>query len=180
MEYISTDDSEKYDIEHGHLTENPLRGSSSRFVTNPIVDDIESADPDAPADPAHPKIEYVPPDCEVLGEPSVNDLAEHRWQGDGLDAETESELIRRIQGGDERAFYDPRPDHPSLLRSFHRSVVGPASKYIPGGTFERRRSKNTKHTNNLLFEDLTSVGCLALWQSAVKFKPGHRFNTLSR
>jgi hypothetical protein len=32
MEYISTDESEKFDIKHGALTESPVRGSTARYV----------------------------------------------------------------------------------------------------------------------------------------------------
>jgi hypothetical protein len=181
MEYISTEDSDKYDIKHGRLTESPLRGSTAGYICNPIVDDIEAS--------RNLNEEYQPPDCEVIGDPSVNNLATHRWRNDGLpNAKIEADLIRPIQGGvgtrpaksnpardDERAFR-------KLLEAFHRTVVGPAGKHIPGGTFSRRRPKGLKHTNDLLYEDLTSVGCESLWQSALKFDPdgGHRFNTLSR
>jgi hypothetical protein len=83
--------------------------------------------------------------------------------------------IQRIKGGDERAFRE-------LLESFHRTVVDPATKYIPGGAFYRGQAKRQKHTNDLLYEDLTAVGCFALWQSVFKFDAarGYRFNTLSR
>jgi hypothetical protein len=104
MEYISTDESEKFDIKHGALTESPVRGSTARYVTNHIVDDINAVDPDGPADPIHPKIEYVSPSCLVSGKPSVNNLATHRWHNGGLDAETEAQLIQRIKDGDERSF----------------------------------------------------------------------------
>jgi hypothetical protein len=42
--YIRADDVERFDIKHGALTENPLGGSTTRFIANLIVDDIE-ADP---------------------------------------------------------------------------------------------------------------------------------------
>jgi hypothetical protein len=94
VKYISTDDFEKLDIKHGTLTESPLRGTTARYICNPIVDDIE-----APLDPDE---QYAPPSCLVVGEPSINDLASWRWQGRTVDAETERELIRRIQEGDPR------------------------------------------------------------------------------
>jgi hypothetical protein len=202
MEYISTDDSEKYDIKHGALSESPLGGSTARFICNPIVDDIEANPPngrtrrkrvnsriviDTTAPDGH-GYQYEPPSCKVVGEPSVNNLATHRWRGDGLDAATEAALIQRIKDGldarplksnpgcdDERAFRQ-------LLEAFHRTVVDPAAKYIPGGAFYRRKPDKQRHTNDLLYEDLTAVGCFALWQSVLKFDPGrgHRFNTLSR
>jgi hypothetical protein len=84
MEYISTD-FEKRDIKHGTLTESPLRGSTARYICNPIVNDVE-ASPD-------PKEECQPPSCLVVGHPSINDLASWRWQGRTADAETERELI---------------------------------------------------------------------------------------
>jgi len=186
MEYINTD-FDKYDIKHGQLTETPLRGSTTRYIANPIVDDIE-AEPKGRARrrringrividttvPDGDGARYVPPSCLVTGDASVNNLATHRWHNDGLpNAETEADLIRRVQSGDHRAFR-------KLLEAFHRTVVGPAGKYIPGGAFYRRQPKNQKHTNDLLYEDLTSVGCLALWQSTLKFDSSHRFNTLSR
>jgi hypothetical protein len=91
MEYISTEDSEKYDIKHGRLTESPLRGSTARYICNPIVDDIEAS--------RNLNEEYQPPDCEVIGGPSVNNLATHRWRNDGLpNAKIEADLIRRISG----------------------------------------------------------------------------------
>jgi hypothetical protein len=191
MEYVSTDDSEKYDIKHGQLAETPLRGSAYRYVTNPIVDDIE-ADPDRKGRARRQRINgriiidttvpdgdggrHVSPSCLVTGEPSVNNLATHRWRNSGLpDAETEAELIRRVQGGDERAFRQ-------LLEAFHRTNVASAGKHIPGAALYRRQPKNQKHTNDLLYEDLTSVGCFALWRAALKFDAsgGHRFSTLSR
>jgi DNA-directed RNA polymerase specialized sigma subunit len=175
MEYISTDESEKFDIKHGILTESPVRGSTARYVTNHIVDDINAVDPDGPADPIHPKIEYVSPSCLFSGNPSVNNLATHRWHNGGLDAETEAQLIQRIKDGDGRAFRQ-------LLEAFHRSIVSPAGKHVPRGAHSRRQPKGQKHTNDLLYEDLTSAGCFALWQSALKFEPdsGYRFSTLSR
>jgi hypothetical protein len=60
MEYISTEDSDKYDITHGRLTESPLRGSTARYICNPIVDDIEAS--------RNLNEEYQLPDCEVIGE----------------------------------------------------------------------------------------------------------------
>ena len=72
MKYVSTEGSEKYDIKYGVLTENALRGSTTRFICNPIVDDIE-ADPD-------PDEQYHPPSCFVAGDESINDLASWRWQ----------------------------------------------------------------------------------------------------
>jgi len=206
MEYISTD--EFYDIKHGALTESPVPGSTTRFIANPIVDDIEADPPKGRARrkrvngriiidttvPENEDYRYEPPSCHVVGESSVNDLATHRWHNDGLSkdkieaAKKEAELIRRIQDGvstrssksnpgqdDERAFRQ-------LLEAFQRTVVGPASKYIPGGGFYRRQSDKQKHTNQLLYEDLTSVGYFALWQSILKFDldRGHRFSTPSR
>jgi hypothetical protein len=201
MEYISTEDSEKYDIKQGALSESPLPGSTARFICNPIVDDIEADEPkgrarqrrvngrviiDTTAPDGH-GYQYEPPSCGVVGDASVNDLATYRWRGDGLDAETEAQLIQRIKDGfdtrppksnpgrdDERAFRQ-------LLEAFHRTVVGPAGDYIPGGIFYRRQPKGQKHTNDLLYEDLTAVGCFALWQSVLRFDAGKgRFNTLSR
>jgi hypothetical protein len=204
VKYINTDDSEKYGIEYGVLAENPVRGSTTRFIANPIVDDIEAI-PNPIGQDRRQRIngrividttvpdgageQYDPPSRLVVGDPSVNNLATHRWQnGDLPDARTEASLIQRIKGGlatrplksnpgrdDERAFRQ-------LLGAFHRTVVDPASRYIPGGTFYRRQSDKQKHTNELLYEDLTSVGCFALWQSVIKFdaSKGHRFNTLSR
>jgi len=203
MQYISTDESEKYDIKNGLLTESPVRGSTTRFICNPVVDDIEADEPNGRVrkwraggrvfiDTTAPDsigYGYKPPKCLVSGEPSVNDLATHRWHNDGLpDAETEAKLIQRIQDGvssrpprsnpgrdDERALRQ-------LLEAFHRTVVGPASDYVPRGTFSRRQPKKQKHTDELLYEDLTSVGCFALWQSTLKFDPdrSYRFSTLSR
>src|ERR1041385_3828401 len=113
MEYINTEDSDC--IKHGILTESPLRGSTTRYVANPILDDIEAPDP---------REEYQPPSCLVVGAPSVNDLAAWHWQGRTGDPFTERQLIRRIQKGDPRcrrgsprgchcrsclAFFDPRP-----------------------------------------------------------------------
>jgi hypothetical protein len=191
MEYISTDESEKYDIKHGVLTESPLPGSATRFICNPIVDDIE-ADPD-------PEEQYQPPSCQVVGAPSVNDLATHRWHNNGLSddrieaAKIEAELIGCIQDGARRNALRPGPWKPNpgwedqrafrkLLEAFHRTVVGPAGKFVPKGTLYRRQPKGQKHTNDLLYEDFTSVGCLALWESTLKFDldRGRRFSTLSR
>jgi hypothetical protein len=188
MSYISTDESEKYDIKNDLLIESPVRGSTTRFIC--IVDDIEADPPKGRArrkrvngrviiDTAVPDgdgFRYEPPSCLVVGDPSVNDLATHRWQNNGLpDAATEAALIQRTKDGDERAFRQ-------LLEAFHRTVVGPANDYVPRGTFSRRQPKKQKHTNELLYEDLTSVGCFALWQSALKFDPdrSYRFSTLSR
>jgi hypothetical protein len=209
MEYISTDESGKYDIKHGTLTESPVRGSTSRFIANPIVDDI-AADPEPKGRTRRKRVNgrvtidttvpdgngyrYDPPSRLVVGEPSVNDLATHRWHNHGLSkdkieaAKIEAQIIRRIQDGvstrppksnpgrdDERAFRQ-------LLEAFQRTVVKPAGKHIPGGGFYRRQPEKQKHTNQLLYEDLTSVGCFALWQSTLKFDPdrGYRFSTLSR
>jgi hypothetical protein len=188
MSYISTDESEKYDIKNDLLIESPVRGSTTRFIC--IVDDIEADPPKGRArrkrvnirviiDTAVPDgdgFRYEPPSCLVVGDPSVNDLATHRWQNNGLpDAATEAALIQRTKDGDERTFRQ-------LLEAFHRTVVGPANDYVPRGTFSRRQPKKQKHTNELLYEDLTSVGCFALWQSALKFDPdrSYRFSTLSR
>ena len=203
MKYISTDESEKYDIKHGALTESPVKGSTARFIANPIVDDIEADPPKGRARrqringrvvidttvPDGEGYQYEPPRRLVVGGPSVNDLATHRWHNNGLpDAATEAALIQRIKDGlcarppksnpgrdDERAFRQ-------LLEAFHRTVVDPAAKYIPGGIFYRRQPEKQKHTNDQLYEDLTSVGCLALWRSVIRFdaSKGRRFNTLSR
>jgi hypothetical protein len=192
MVYIDTKYCEKY----GQLTENPLRGSTTRYVANPIVDDVDAVDPDAPADPIHPKIEYVSPSCKIIGEPSTNDLATKRWGNDDAlpkdGGKTEANLIRCIQEGARINALRPGPWKPNpgwqdqrafrqLLAAFHRTVLGPAGKFVPGGTLPPRPDK-PKHTNNLLFEDLTSVGCFAIWDKALKFDPatGNKFNTLSR
>ena len=116
MEYINTD-SEKYDIKHGRITENPLRGSTARYICNPIVDDIE-APPDPKGRARRRRIngriiidttvphggeeQYRPPSCLVTGGPSINDLTSWRWQGRTVGRDTERELIRRIQEGDPR------------------------------------------------------------------------------
>jgi len=190
MSYISTDESEKYDIKHGALTESPVPGSTTRFICNPIVDDIAADEPNGrvrrwrvngrvfidTTAPDNAGYGYEPRKCLVTGDASVNDLATHRWHDSGLsDAATEAALIQRIKDGDGLAFRQ-------LLEAFHRTVVDPAGKYIPGGAFFRRQPKKQKHTNDLLYEDLTSVGCFALWQSVIKFdaSKGRRFNTLSR
>jgi hypothetical protein len=183
VKYINTEDSDKYDIRHGSLSESPIRGSTARYICNPIIDNIE----------ANPKEEYQPPSCPVVGGPSVNNLATHRWHGNGLSKEIEAGLIQHIQDGaqvnalragpwkanpgwqDQRAFR-------RLLEAFHRTVVDPAAKFIPGGRFYKRQPKGQKHTNDLLYEDLTSIGCWALWVSALTFDANrqHRFNTPSR
>src|SRR6516225_6898014 len=158
MKYINTDDSEKYDFKYGVLTESPLRGSTTRFICNPIVGDVE-ADPDA-------KEEHQPPNCLVLGDASINDLASWQWQERTVDPETERELIRRIQEGDPRcragqlrgcscrscrAFFDPRPDKISLLPTFHHSIKKIAGGYIP----KRSSRRNYKRaSNSLIFQDL--------------------------
>ena len=183
MVYISTAD-------YGQLSENPLRGSTARYVAHPIVDDIDNVDPDAPADEIHPKIEYVPPSCKIVGDPSTNDLATKRWGMDSaVSAETEADLIRRVKNNDPHCKAGkpqgcgcPRCQaFNRLLAAHHRTVLKPAGKFIPKGTAQPRPNKS-KHTNNLLFEDLTSVGCSALWRSALRFDPetGNRFNTLAR
>jgi hypothetical protein len=212
--YINTDDCEQYHIKHGVLTESPVRGSTARFISNPIVDDIE-ADPDPKGRARRRRINgrividttvpegtgerYQPPSCLVIGEPSVNNLAIHRWRDDGLSkdkieaAKIEAELIRRIKDGAQINALRPGPWKPNpgwedqrafrqLLEAFQRTVVKPAGKYVPGGTFSRRQPENQKHTNDLLYEDLTSVACFALWQSTLKFDParGYRLSTLSR
>jgi hypothetical protein len=176
MQYINTD-SEKYD----GFTECPIRGSAYRYVGNPIVDDIE-ADPDA-------EEVYVPPDCAITGGPSVNNLARHRWRGKGLpDAATEAGLIQRIKDG---ARTRPSKPHPwdddqrafrELLEAFHGSIVSDASKYIPKGQWSRRLPNDCKHTRDQVFEDLVSIGCLALWQAALNFdlSRGCRFHTFAR
>jgi hypothetical protein len=95
MQYIRTDDSEKYDIKHGALTESPVKGSTARFIANPIIDDIE-ADPKPISrarrqrvngriiiDTTVPDSEdyrYEPPSCLIVGDPSVNDLTTDRWE----------------------------------------------------------------------------------------------------
>src|SRR5262249_38436134 len=160
-----------YDIKHGTLTESPVRGSTTRFICNPIVDDIEADEPSGRVrrwrvggrifiDTTAPdSIGYghKPPKCLVSGEQSVNNLATHRWHNNGLpDAATEAALIQRIKDGlstrppksnpgrdDERAFRQ-------LLEAFHRTVVDPAGKYIPGGAFYRRKPNGQKHTNDQL------------------------------
>jgi hypothetical protein len=114
VKYISTDsDSKNYDIKHGQFTENPLRGSTTRYVVYPIVDNIE-AEPD-------PGEEYEPPSCRVVGEPSVNNLASHGWQGSGLDAATEANLIQRTQDGARIRTSKPRPTAMMALRIPFRS-----------------------------------------------------------
>jgi hypothetical protein len=207
MTYIATDDS--LDIKHGILTESPVRGSTARYICNPIVDDIGSVDPDGPADPIHPKIEYVPPTCLVTGDPSINDLAKWRWQGRTVDAETERQLIRRIQEGDPqcragdkrscfclscRAFFDPRPGTISLLPAFHHSIRGIANEYAPKGSHRRQYKKDlpaTEHdsgkrsvpaSDSLIFQDLMAVGCFGLWKSvlASDFDKGCRLWTFAQ
>jgi hypothetical protein len=89
VKYINTEDSDKYDIRHGSLSESPIRGSTARYICNPIIDDIE----------ANPNEEYHPPSCPVVGGPSVANLATHRWHGNGLSKETESKLIQCIKDG---------------------------------------------------------------------------------
>jgi hypothetical protein len=108
---ISTDDS--YDIKHGALSESPLRGSTTRYICDSIVDDIK-AEPNGRVrrsrvdghiiiDTTVPDgcgEQYEPPSCVATGDPSVNNLATHRWHNDGLtDANTETELIRRHDTG---------------------------------------------------------------------------------
>jgi hypothetical protein len=172
MKYINTDDSEKYDIKYVVLTESLLRGSTARFVCNPIVDDVE-ADPDA-------KEEYQPPNCLVLGDASINDLASWRWQGCTVDAETERELIRRIQEGNPRcragqprgcscrscrARFDPRPGKISLLPAFHHSIRKIAGGYIPKGSSRRKY----RASDSLIFQELMAVGCFGLFKAAFEF-----------
>jgi hypothetical protein len=211
--YINTD-SEKYDIKHGALFESPVRGSTAQYICNPIVDDIE-ADPEPKGRARRKRVNgrviidttvpdgdgyrYEPPSCHVSDDPSVNNLAAHRWNNEGLSedrveaAKIEAELIRRIQDGARINALRPGPWKPNpgwqdqrafrqLLEAFHRTVVRPAGDYVPGGMFYRRQPKGQKHSNDLLYEDLTSVGCLALWQSALKFDLSRRwrFNTRSR
>jgi hypothetical protein len=193
MEYISTDDSEKLDIKHGTFTETPLRGSTARYICNPIIDDIE-----APPDPDE---QYVPPSCLVVGDPSINDLARWRWQGRTVDAEIERELIRRIQEGDPRcragkprgcacrscrAFFDPRPRTISLLPAFHHSIRKIAGGYMPNGSQRREYKKEfyvpiksdetssagrqvTTISDSLIFQDLMAVGCFGLLKPALAF-----------
>jgi hypothetical protein len=190
MLYIDT----KYCENYGQLSENPLRGSTARYIANPIVDDVDAADPDAPADPIHPKIECVSPSRKISGEPSTNDLATKRWGMDDAipDAKTEADLIRCIQEGARINALRPVPWEPNpawqdqrafrqLLAAFHRTVLKPAAKFVPRGTLPPLPGK-PKHTNNLLFEDLTSVGCFAIWDKALSFDPEskYKFNTLSR
>jgi len=75
---ISTDDVPVL----GDATE--TSSSSCLFVFEPIVDDIKAAAVD--------RISYVAKACLRLDpDPSVNDLAEKRWRGPGLDQERESE-----------------------------------------------------------------------------------------
>ncbi len=173
MQYINTD-SEKLDIKYGALTESPLRGSTARFICNPIVNDI-TADPD-------PNEQYVPPSCLVVGDPSINDLAGWRWQGRTVgDAETERELIRRIQEGDPRcragsphgcscrscrAFFDPRPGAIGLLPAFHHSIRKIAGKFVARGS-QRRTYKRA--SASVIFQDLMAVGCFGLFKSAHAF-----------
>jgi hypothetical protein len=175
MQYINTD-AEKY----GGFTECPIRGSAYRYVANSIVDDIE-ADPDAE--------EAVPPDCLITGGPSVDNLATHRWHRKGLpDAATEAGLIQRIKDGARTHISKPHPREDDqrafreLLCAFHGSIVSDASKYIPKGQWSRRLPKDCKHTRDQVFEDLVSVGCLALWQAALNFdlSRGCRFHTFAR
>jgi hypothetical protein len=187
MEYISTDDFEKYDIKYGRLTENPLRGSSARYVCNPI--NIE-----APLDPDE---QYVPPSCLVTDDPSINDLASWRWQGRTVDPETERALIRRIQEGDPRcragssrgcscrscrAFFDPDPDKVSLLPAFHHSIRKIAGGYVPRGSSKREYKRRAqfpaktssnlfgssiqKESASLIFQELMAVGCFGLFKAA--------------
>jgi hypothetical protein len=177
MQYINTSDSERY----GVFTESPVRGWAYRYVANPIVDVVE-ADPE-------PEEAYVPPDRIVTGGPSVNNLATHRWRGKGLrDAATEAGLIQRIKDGARTRTSKPNPRDDDqrafreLLEAFHGFVIKHACRYVPTGTFSSRMPNGYKHTSDLLLEDLTSVGFVALWQSALKFdlNDGHRFATLSR
>jgi hypothetical protein len=173
MKYINTDDSEKYDFKYGVLTESPLRGSTARFICNPIVGDVE-ADPDA-------KKEYQPPNCLVLGDASINDLASWQWQERTVDPETERELIRRIQQGDPRcragqprgcscrscrAFFDPRPGKISLLPAFYHSIRKIAGGYVPKGSSRR---KYKRASDSLIFQDLMAVGCFGLWRATLAF-----------
>jgi hypothetical protein len=192
MEYINTDISEKFDIKYGTLTESPARGSTARYICNPIIDDIEAL-PDA-------KEEYQPPSCLVIGNPSINDLASWRWQGRTVDPDTERELIRRIQEGDPhcrassprscscrscRAFFDPRPGTVSLLPAFHHSIRKIANGYVPNGSQKRKHKKTIESApmpgSNLAgrvthervvpltFQDLMAVGCFGLWKAALAF-----------
>src|SRR6516164_4089760 len=186
MKYINTDDSEKYDIKYVVLTESPLGGSTARFICDPIVDDVE-ADPDA-------KEEYQPPNCLVLGDASISNLGSWRWQGRTIDAETERELIRRIQEGDPRcragqprrcscrschAFFDPRPGKISLLPAFHHSIRKIAGGYVPKGSSRRKYERGS---DSLIFQDLMAVGCFGLWKAALAFDfaRGYRFWTIAQ
>ena len=176
MQYINTD-FEKY----GAFTETPVRGSAYRYVAISIVDDVE-ADLD-------PEEAHVPPDCLVTVGPSVNNLATHRWRGKGLpDAATEAGLIQRIKDGARTRTSKPHPWDDDqrvfrkLLEAFHGSILGEAAKYIPNGQSSRRLPKSWKHTRDQVFEDLVSVGCLALWRAALNFdlSRGWRFDTFAR
>jgi hypothetical protein len=186
MEYISTDDSEKYHIKHGALTESPIRGSTARFICNPIVDDIEAA-PD-------PKEEYQPPGCLVVGDQSINDLASWRWQERTVGPETERELIRRIQEGDPRcragqprgcscrscrAFFDPRLGTVSLLPAFHHSIRKIAGGYVPK---RGPRQVYKRESDSLIFQELMAVGCLGLFKAALAFDfdRGYRLWTIAQ
>jgi hypothetical protein len=130
----------------------------------------------------------------VVGEPSINDLASWRWQGRTVDAETERELIRRIQEGDPRcragssrgcscrscrAFFDPRPNPISLLPAFHHSIRKVANGYVPKGS-QRRTHKRESHS--LIFQDLMAVGCFGLRKAALAFDfdKGYRLWTLAQ
>jgi len=182
MEYINTEDSDC--IKHGILTESPLRGSTTRYVANPILDDIEAPDPQE---------EYQPPSCLVVGAPSVNDLAAWHWQGRTVDPFTERQLIRRIQKGDPRcrrgsprgchcrsclAFFDPRPGKISLLPAHHHSIRKLVGGYVPKGS---PRRKHGRDSDSLIFQDLMAVGCDGLWKAALAFDldSGNRFWTFA-
>jgi hypothetical protein len=218
MEYINTDDFENSDIKLGALSENfgpRFEASTTRYVANPIVDDIE-ADPTKGRarrkrvngriviDTAVPEgwsPQYQAPSCPISDHaarhPSINDLAAQRWQGRTVDAETERELIRRIQEGDPRcragsargctcrscrAFFDPRPNTVSLLPAFHHSIRKIAGAYVPKGS-PRRSYKKTipapegsaekrdvvKGSDSLIFQDLMAIGSFGLLKSALEF-----------
>jgi hypothetical protein len=151
MVYISTEsDCERLGIKHGQLSENPLRGSTARYVANHIVDDIDLVDPDAPADPIHPKIEYVPPSCKIVGDPSTNDLATKRWGNEDAipDAKTEADLIRRIQDGARTRASKPTP-HEDDQRAFNKLI---------GKEAARREMALLEHAYRLVQRDPTMAG----------------------
>jgi hypothetical protein len=188
MEYIRTDEADHFDIKYGELSESPVRGSTARFITNPIVDDAE-ADPTPikrarlqrvngrividTTVPDGAEYRYDPPSCIVTGDPSVNDLTTDRWRNESeLDRATERQLIQRIKGGDERAFRQ-------LLEAFHyKHVIGLSRGYVPNGGYYA--SKKEKPFTVQLYEDLTSVACFELYDVALRFTGRGRLSTLAR